>query len=66
MGKLQKLRDLFLSELVHNTPQKREYGVGWIEVTVGIGKDHVAYITMPEDALMELCDLTGNSEEPAH
>lgn len=63
MNKLQALRKLFLSEVIGQTPRKREYGGDWVEVTVGIGKDHTAYISMPSDSLEELLKMTEATEE---
>lgn len=45
---------------IHEAPENTARYGGWSEVLIGIGKDHVAYITLPNDALEELVKITGN------
>ena len=60
MKDMQKLRELFFSgkQKLMKPPHTRQFHGEWAEVVVAIGKDHTAYISMPEDALAELVKLT--------
>jgi hypothetical protein len=58
VNNLNKLREIFLSEPIHRAPTNRQHVGEWVEVVVGIGVDHTAYITIPSDSLAELLIIT--------
>lgn len=51
-GKLGKRIEIGSTALMHTSKagSKREWFVPTVEVVIGIGKDHVAYLTMDDDA----------------
>lgn len=50
MTNCQNLRKILSTENLSTPPTKRQYADEWVEVVVGIGKDHVAYVTMTDEA----------------
>ena len=60
---MQKLRDIILSEELFRPPETRKYHGDWLEVIVAIGNDHVGYITLPAESLLELVKLTSVCED---
>ena len=63
MENLQSLRKIVLAEELSTPPRRRDYCGEWVEVVIGIGPDHTAYVSMPEDAFQELLRLTRTTEE---
>ena len=63
--KMISKKEKVLSELigvagpVYEAPQKTARCGRWHQLTIGIGEDHTAYVTIDDDALAELCRRTG-------
>lgn len=55
--KVKLLREIINSSNVNLAAQKTERYGEWKEVIIGIGKDHVAYITMPVESYEELMKI---------
>jgi hypothetical protein len=53
MNEEQMLDSLLSGELLEAAKYTDRFGV-WYEKVIGIGNDHVAYITLSDDALDEL------------
>jgi hypothetical protein len=54
---IQLLAELIRRTVLYPAPRSRGYGTPHKEITVGIGPDHIATITLEQDALVELHDL---------
>lgn len=48
------LKDIVNGLTVSEAPRKREMIGEWVEAVCAIGKDEIAYITMPKEAYEEL------------
>ncbi len=59
MSNCQNLRDILATENLSSPPTSRRYADDWVEVVVGIGNDHVAYVTMTDEAQKELLATGG-------
>jgi len=47
------------ADCVNDAPRKTQRQGVWYEIYIGIGSDHMAYITIDDDALKALCDRQG-------
>ena len=62
---MTQANEMILSELigaagpVYEAPPKTARCGRWHQLTIGIGEDHTAYVTIDDDALVELCRRTG-------
>jgi len=45
------------------SPNKTMYASKHYQVTIGIGKDHTATLTIDEESLNKLCEITGIDAE---
>ena len=60
---VEMVTELSLLHQLNPAPAKTERMGKWYEVVIPIGKDHVAYLTMPEDTLGEI-KMMWNSNYP--
>jgi len=57
------LGKLFDNNLAYSAPRRRSYACPHREITVGIGKDHTATVTMPTEAVTEMYSILSESND---
>ena len=57
------LLELINRNVLGDAPRVTRRNVKHLEAVVGIGNDDIAFITLPEDAYSELCDIVYAGEK---